>query len=290
MYRQKMINKHKKGFNLLRWKASILIVLLMGLINGFSAAAQTKEPVYYVNIVTNMGTMKVKLYNETPHHRDKFLELAGEGRYNGTLFYRTVKNFVIQGGSDDSRNAAPGKHIGYGTAINIDSEFNDKCFHKKGALCAPRQPEEINHFKMSDIGQFYIVQGKKYTNEELDLIEKSVNNPIMIKLKRKYYLPQKEELARLKKENPKEFNKLLRKVKDQIAFDYALSDKKEFTEEQRKAYTTVGGTPELDGEYTVFGEVVEGLSVINKIAALKTDKNNRPLKDVTIKIEIVKLK
>jgi cyclophilin family peptidyl-prolyl cis-trans isomerase len=271
-------------------KQFLIVIFALLLLTDIAAKAQDREPVYYVKIITNMGTMKVKLYNETPHHRDKFMELAAKGRYDGTLFYRVVKNFVIQGGSDDSRNAPPGKHIGYGTAINIDAEFNDKCFHKKGALCAPRQPEEINHFKMSDIGQFYIVQGKKYTNEELDLIEKSVNNPIMIKLKRKYYLPKKEELARLKKENPKEFNKLLRKIKDQIAFDYALSDKKVFTPEQRKAYTTVGGTPELDGEYTVFGEVVEGLSVIDKIASLKTDKNHSPLKDVTIKVEIVKLK
>jgi cyclophilin family peptidyl-prolyl cis-trans isomerase len=271
-------------------KQLLIIIFALLLLTDISAKAQDNEPVYYVKIITNMGTMKVKLYNETPHHRDKFMELAAKGRYDGTLFYRVVRNFVIQGGSDDSRNAPPGKHIGYGTAINIDAEFNDKCFHKKGALCAPRQPEEINHFKMSDIGQFYIVQGKKYTSEELDLIEKSVNNPIMIKLKRKYYLPKKEELAKLKKENPKEFNKLLRKIKDQIAFDYALSDKKVYTPEQRKAYTTVGGTPELDGEYTVFGEVVEGLSVIDKIASLKTDKNHRPLKDVTIKVEIVKLK
>ncbi len=271
----------------------VLIFVLLGLIvqgNTAPVFSQSKEPVFYVNIITNMGTMKVKLYNETPHHRDMFLELAAKKHYDGTLFYRVVKNFVIQGGSDDSRNAPPGKHIGYGTAITIDSEFSDRCFHKKGALCAPRQPEDINHFKMSDIGQFYIVQGRKYTNEELDLIEKSVNNPIMIRLKRKYYLPHKEELAKLKKENPREFNKLLRKIKDDIALDYAVSDKKEFTEEQRKAYTTVGGTPELDGEYTVFGEVVEGMSVIDKIAALKTDKNHRPYKDVTIKVEIVKLK
>ena len=271
-------------------KRIFLIGFVLILFSNIQGVSQSSEPVYYVNIITNMGTMKVKLYNETPHHRDKFLELVGKKHYDGTLFYRVVKNFVIQGGSDDSRNAPPGKHIGYGKAINIDSEFNDKCFHKKGAICAPRQPEDINYFKMSDIGQFYIVQGKKYTNEQLDLIEKAVNNPIKIKLKKKYYIPKKEELARLKKEDPREFNKLLREIKDQIAFDYALADTKEFTPEQRKAYTTVGGTPELDGEYTVFGEVVEGMNVIDKIAALKTDKNNRPLKDVTIRVEIVKLK
>ncbi|TRX71591.1 peptidylprolyl isomerase [Carboxylicivirga sp. M1479] len=249
--------------------------------------SQAQEPVSYVHISTNLGTMKVKLYNETPEHRDNFLKLVGQKHFDGTLFYRVVKGFVIQGGSSDSRNAAPGRAIGYGKAINIDAEYHENCFHKRGALCAPRQPEEVNHFKMSDISQFYIVQGRKYSTEELDLIEKATNNPIKIELKKQYYLPHKEELARLKKEDPKGFNKLLREIKDKINFQYSLSDKIEFTETQRQKYTTVGGTPELDGDYTVFGEVVEGMSVLNKIASSPVDKNNRPTSNVTIKVSIV---
>ncbi|WP_430812522.1 MULTISPECIES: peptidylprolyl isomerase [unclassified Carboxylicivirga] len=262
-----------------------IITTVLSLFLLISARAQ--EPVYYVNISTNMGTMKVKLYNETPNHRDEFLKLVGQQHFDGTLFYRVVKGFVIQGGSSDSRNAAPGRAIGYGKAINIDAEYHDNCFHQRGALCAPRQPEEVNHFKMSDISQFYIVQGRKYTDEELDNIEKATNNPIKIELKKQYYLPHKEELARLKKEDPKGFNKLLREIKDKINFHYSISDKIEFTDDQRKIYTQVGGTPELDGDYTVFGEVVEGLSVVNKIAALPVDKNNRPRTDVKIKVSIV---
>jgi cyclophilin family peptidyl-prolyl cis-trans isomerase len=261
-------------------------LLLFVLLSQFSGS-EAQEPVYYVNIITNMGTMKVKLYNETPNHRDHFLKLVGEKHFDGTLFYRVVKGFVIQGGSSDSRNAAPGRAIGYGKAINIDAEYNDNCFHKRGAICAPRQPEEVNHFKMSDVSQFYIVQGRKYTLEELDLIEKATNNPIMIELKKQYYLPHKEELARLKQEDPKEYNKLLRDIKDKINFHYSISDKIEFNEAQRNAYTTIGGTPELDSDYTVFGEVVEGLGVINKIASLPVDKNNRPQADVTFKVSIV---
>ncbi len=253
----------------------------------YFSMVQAQEPVYYVNISTNLGTMKVKLYNETPNHRDNFLKLVGEQHFNGTLFYRVVKGFVIQGGSSDSRNAAPGRAIGYGKAINIDAEYHDNCFHKRGAICAPRQPEEVNHFKMSDVSQFYIVQGRKYSNEELDMIEKATNNPIKIELKKQYYLPHKKELARLKQEDPKAFNKLLREIKDNINFHYSISDKIEFSEQQRQQYTTIGGTPELDGDYTVFGEVVEGLSVINKIAALPVDKNNRPQTDVSIKVSIV---
>ncbi len=250
---------------------------------------QAQEPVYYVTISTNVGNMKVKLYNETPEHRNNFLKLVGEKHFDGTLFYRVVKGFVIQGGSSDSRNAAPHRAIGYGKAINIDAEYHDNCFHKRGAICAPRQPEEVNHFKMSDISQFYIVQGRKYKNEELDLIEKATNNPIKKELKRQYYLPHKEELTRLKKEDPRTFNKLLREIKDKINFHYSISDKLEFSEAQRKVYTSVGGTPELDGDYTVFGEIVEGLSIINKIATMPVDKNNRPLTDVKIKVSVVKL-
>ncbi|WP_066630081.1 peptidylprolyl isomerase [Labilibacter marinus] len=248
------------------------------------AHAQSKK----VIISTNFGDIKVMLYDDTPKHREAFLKLAKEGHYDGTLFYRVVKNFVIQGGSSDSKNAPAGKHIGYGSSkLTIDSEFTEKRFHKKGAICAPRQPEEINHFKLSDISQFYIVQGKVYKNEELDLLEKATNNPIKIKLKKKYYVPYKEELQKLKTENPKEFNRRLREIKQKIAVDYALSRKLEFTEEQRNVYTTIGGLPELDADYTVFGEVISGYDVMKKIAALETDKNSRPYKDVKLVVRIL---
>lgn len=263
-----------------------IILILLAILTQYSIA---QEPVYYVNIETNLGTMKVKLYNETPSHRDNFLRLVGEKHFDGTLFYRVVKGFVIQGGSSDSRNAAPGRAIGYGKAINIDSEFNKQCYHKKGAICAPRQPEDVNHFKMSDISQFYIVQGRKYKIEELTNIEKATNVPIKRELKQQFYVPHKEELARLKTENPKEFNKLLRQIKDKINFHYSISDKKEFTEAQKQDYINIGGTPELDGDYTVFGEVVEGLSVLNKIASLEVDKASRPYTDVKIKVSVIKL-
>jgi cyclophilin family peptidyl-prolyl cis-trans isomerase len=250
--------------------------------------AYATEYEHFVLIETNMGNMKVRLYNYTPHHRNEFLKLVNDKHFDGTLFYRVIKEFVIQGGSSDSRNASPGKHIGYGrSAKNIDSEFRQQNFHKKGALCAPRQPEDVNHFKMSDISQFYIVQGRVWSEEELEAIEKNNNNPIMAALKQQYYVPHKEELARLKEEAPREFNKLLRKIKEEIHFEYMLSDYLEFTDEQREAYTTIGGRPQLDGDYTVFGEVVEGFDVIDKIARLKTDKNDRPYTDVVITMEEV---
>lgn len=255
------------------------------LIALLSVASQLWSQSKTVLISTNMGDIKILLYDDTPKHRNSFLKLAKEGHYDGTLFYRVVKNFVIQGGSSDSKNAPAGKHIGYGSSkLTIDSEFSEKRFHKRGAICAPRQPEDINHFKMSDISQFYIVQGKKYKNEELDLLEKATNNPIKVALKKKYYLPQKDSLAILKKSDPKAFNLMLRDIKSKIAFEYAVSDKLEYNDVQRNIYTTIGGLPELDGDYTVFGEVVEGMHVVNKIAALEVDKNSRPYKDVKLVI------
>lgn len=238
-----------------------------------------------VRIKTNMGTMRVKLYNETPQHRDEFIKLVDAGHFNGTLFYRVIEHFVIQGGSSDSRNAPPGKHIGYGTAQNISSEFSSDLFHKRGALCAPRQPEAINHFRMSDISQFYIVHGRIYTHEELDILEKRVNNPILRELRELYYLPHKPELDRLREEDPHAFNALIREIRAKIDFEFSVSDHLKFTEAQREAYTTVGGLPDLDGDYTVFGELIEGMDVLNRIAALPTDKNDRPLSDVKITIE-----
>lgn len=260
---------------------AILTLLLCSVYNY----AQT----HHVLIHTNMGDMKVVLFDDTPKHRDEFLRLVRAKHFDGTLFYRCVKNFVIQGGSSDSRNAQPGQHIGYGTdAVNIDSEFTKKHFHQFGALCAPRQPDKINMLKFSDISQFYIVRGRTYPDSILDKMELAVNLPIKSKLRKTYYLPQKEKLLQLKAEGKaKEYNALVTEIKERMEYEYRISDYKEFTPEQREAYTQRGGTPELDGEYTVFGQVIEGFDVIRKINNLKVDKNDRPLTDVKITITII---
>lgn len=252
---------------------------------AFSANAQTHK----VLISTNMGDITVMLYDQTPEHRDHFMKLVNSGHFDGTLFYRVIQSFVIQAGSSDSRNAPPGKHIGYGSAsVNINSEFHDSLFHKKGALCAPRQPDEINHFKKSDISQFYIAVGRKYSDKELDIIENNTNIPIKKQLKVDYYLPRKKELSELKKTDPQAYNALLREIKERIAIEFELSpDKLIFTKAERNAYTTIGGTPELDGEYTVFGEVVSGMNVVEIIGKLATDKNDRPYDNVVIETQVI---
>ena len=255
------------------------------LFNAIVCNAQT----HAVLIETNLGNIVVELSDKTPEHTKNFMYLVNSGHFDGTLFYRVIDNFIIQGGSTDSRNAAPGKHIGYGVSTKIiDSEFSEELYHKKGALCAPRQPDDINMFKKSDVSQFYIVVGRTYSNDELDILENNHNKPIEIELKKKYYLPEKERLSELKTTDPKAFNELLREIKQKIQVEYLASDLKIFTKEQRQIYTTLGGVPALDGEYTVFGEVIEGMDVVEKIVKLKTDKNSRPFTDVKMMLKVIR--
>lgn len=267
-----------------KWVSSIGLICFSVLLG----AAQEKETLALIE--TNVGTMKVKLYNDTPQHRDHFIRLAKSGHYNGTLFYRVIKNFIIQGGSSDSRGARPGQFIGFGEPLTLDAEIKQHHYHKKGALAAPRQPDRVNFLKESDISQFYIVHGKKYSEEELDIIEKSVNVPIKNAIQRKYYTPEKKALLDTLRKQKKvaEFREIAEKIKQDIAFEWnANTNKVYMPEDKKEAYKTSGGVHHLDKEYTVFGEVVEGLEVIDKIASLQTDKNDRPAKDITIKVRIL---
>ena len=262
--------------------------MLAAIVVAAASTAYSEAQSVRFEIETNMGTMRGMLYDATPKHRDMFVKLAKEGRFNGTLFYRVVKNFVIQGGSSDSRDAKPGQHIGYGDdAVNIDSEFTPKCYHKFGALCAPRQPDKVNVFKTSDVSQFYIVRGQVYTDDYLTKYEKSINNPIKNNLYRLYYIPYKAELDALKASDPAEWKRRMREIKDRIDMEYRVSKYKEFTPQQRADYTSIGGAPQLDGEYTVFGEVTEGLDILVKINNLVVDGNSRPRKDVRMTVRIL---
>jgi cyclophilin family peptidyl-prolyl cis-trans isomerase len=267
---------------------NILLLLTLIFVSTISFSQTTNS---IVLIETNMGNIKLMLYKETPKHRQNFLQLIENKHFDGTLFYRVIKGFVVQGGSQDSRNAPAGKVIGYGDGNRtIDSEFNSKYFHKRGALAAPRQPDKVNIFKESDISQFYIAHGRVYTEAELTAMEKEVNVPLRKSIVKKYLTPSKRAiLDSLKKaKKVKEFKAIASKIKESIAFEYGTTPEKlEFTPEQRKAYTTVGGVPHLDNNYTVFGEVISGMSVINTIANLQTDKSDRPYKDVKMKVRIL---
>lgn len=236
--------------------------------------------------------MTFRLFDDTPKHRDAFIELAQQNYYDGTLFYRVIQDYLIQGGSRSSRNAPPGKRIGYGDPDKtVDDEILPHYFHKKGVLCAPRQPDEVNPFKQSDISQFYIVKGQVFTSGQLDTLELAVNRPIRKRVYNQIMTASvREKLKQLKEEkNVDGFRELADRMKKEIDAEYYMQQGRlEFSEAQRKAYTSVGGYPDLDGKYTIFGECVEGLDVIDRIAAQKTDENDRPLQNVVITVKVIR--
>ena len=230
-----------------------------------------------VKIETTAGDIKVKLYNETPKHRDNFIKLVKDGVYEGTLFHRVIKDFMIQAGDPDSKNAPKGKMLGAGdVGYTVPAEFvYPKYFHKKGALSAARQGDNVNPKKESSGCQFYIVTGKVYNDSTLLGMESQMNenkiNVIFNKLAQKHM----KEIYKMRKANDQDG---LYALQDTLFIQAEAEAAKQpdfhFTPEQIKAYTTVGGTPHLDGEYTVFGEVVEGMDIVDKIQQLVAGHGN----------------
>lgn len=253
--------------------------------NGGIAAAPDTFVIY-----TNMGTMKAVLYDDTPVHSAHYKELAGLKYFDGTLFTRVVKDFIIQGGALDSRNAPAGARVGGGSdAYLLKPEFRKKHIAKYGVLGAPRESGKMNPEKKSDGSQFFIVKGKVYTEGFLDSMQMKVNNPLKNKWWSKNVNPHASELNFLRMSNVKAYNNRIRDYKKQM---YSELKKNPtflyFTKEQRKILTTKGGAITLDGEYTFFGELVDGFDVLDMISDLKTDKNERPFKDVVMKVRYKK--
>lgn len=233
-----------------------------------------------VLIETEFGNIKIRLYDKTPKHKENFIKLAADSFYNGLLFHRVINEFMIQGGDPDSKNAAPGIKLGEGgPGYQIPAKFNDSLFHKKGVIAAAREGDQLNPEKKSSGSQFYIVQGKIYTDEKLDNLE--------IQQSIGPYLNAHPKLQNIVAE--------LKKQNDKAGFDQLVEDiqkKKDFEiikipEFKRKAYKEIGGTPFLDNNYTVFGEVVEGLEVLDKIAVVVTGPNNRPVNDVKMTVKVI---
>jgi cyclophilin family peptidyl-prolyl cis-trans isomerase len=246
---------------------------------------QTKK----VLISTNYGDIKIELYNETPLHRDNFLKLAREGFFDGLLFHRVINNFMIQGGDPDSHGAEPGKRLGSGgPGYQIPAEINPKFFHKKGALAAARSGDQVNPERKSSGSQFYIVKGTVQTQAQLDTMEIKMNYSLQQSIQRTYYTNAQEELNKLRQANDQAgFNKRVSQLKATADSAFRVASKVRIPDEKRKAYTTIGGYPSLDGSYTVFGQVLEGLDIIDKISSVKTDGNDRPLVDVIMKIKVL---
>ena len=243
-----------------------------------------------LKIKTTEGDIIIRLYDETPKHRDNFLKLAKEGYFNGTLFHRVIKDFMIQGGDPDSKNAPKDKMLGTGGPdYTIPAEFvYPQYFHKRGALSAARTGDEVNPEKESSGSQFYIVWGKTFKPAELKQMEHQMamqqEQQLFNQLTREHH----EEIMNLRRNRDRVgLQELQDKLIEQTKTTCKQQDKPTFTEEQIEVYTNVGGTPFLDNQYTVFGEVEEGLDIVERIQNCDTDRNDRPTEDV--KIETVAL-
>ncbi len=239
-----------------------------------------------LKIETSAGDIVVKLYNETPKHRDNFIKLAEEGTYEGALFHRVIKDFMIQAGDPESKNAPKGQMLGAGdVGYTIPAEFvYPQYFHKKGALSAARQGDAVNPEKASSGCQFYIVTGKVYSDSTLLDMEQQMNQMRLNNVFQALAQKHMKEIYKMRKTGDHNGlmnlqDTLIAQAEAQVAGEEPIR----FTPEQVKAYTTVGGTPHLDGEYTVFGEVVEGMEIVDKIQQVKTDRNDRPEADIVIK-------
>lgn len=217
------------------------IVTIIVFIAIITLVTSCKKKENLVVMETNKGNIELKLYDATPLHRDNFKNLVEEGAFDSLLFHRVIKNFMIQGGDPDSKHAEPGVLLGEGDRpYTIPAEFRleEGIFHRRGALAAAREGDDVNPEQRSSAMQFYIVWGKVFNDEQLDYVQKRIDN----------YTDGRVNL----------------------------------TPEMREVYKTIGGTPHLDGQYTVFGEVVSGLDVVDAIQQSATDTNDRPLEDVRI--------
>lgn len=272
-----------------------IISLIFGLnavLLTVNAQTLSKETVI---IETNYGNMKIKLFEETPLHKANFLKLVKEKVFDSLLFHRVINGFMIQGGDLLSKKAKPGDSLGHGDmGYTVPAEFNTNLIHKKGRLAAARESDDINPKFESSAAQFYIVMGKKRTMEELKKYEERINKAHYTNCARAFMKTDEGKLLKKKYDRLKAENNLdsatfvNAQIEAFIQTEHIKTPEYKFNQQQIDAYTSVGGTPHLDGTYTVFGEVIEGTEVIDKIAAAKTDKRDRPLEDIRMKVSLIK--
>ena len=244
----------------------------------------TNSKMTKVKLETTMGDIVVELYNETPQHRDNFVKLVQEGYYDGVLFHRVIKDFMIQTGDGNSKTAGPDATLGDGDpGYTIPAEFvYPKYFHKRGALAAARTGDQVNPERRSSGSQFYIVTGKIYSSDELKMMTQRLANVKKQDIFRRLVNENHAQIETLQRNQDNEgLNELQNRLIQQTEAEAAQSPFS-LTDEQIDAYTSVGGTPHLDGQYTVFGQVIEGMDVVDKIQNAQTGRMDRPVSDIKI--------
>lgn len=238
-----------------------------------------------IGVKTTLGSFTVLLYGDTPKHRDNFVKLVNEGYYDSTLFHRVIKDFMVQAGDPDSKNAVPGQHLGAGGPdYKIDAEIvYPRHFHKRGALAAARQGDQVNPMKKSSGSQFYIVTGTKIAPNQIAGLEARMKNSAMQNVFNNLAMQHRDEIIDMQKRGDRAG---LQALQDSLIAEtektVAGMETPALTPEMREAYTTVGGAPHLDGEYTVFGEVIDGMDTIDRIEKAQTDSSDRPKEDIRI--------
>ena len=241
-----------------------------------------------VKIQTPLGDIIVRLYDETPQHRDNFVKLAKEGYYDGTLFHRVIKDFMIQGGDPDSKGAPAGKMLGVGGPdYTIEAEIKSGLYHKRGALAAARQGDEVNPERRSSGSQFYIVWGQVYNEGQLRQFSKQMEMQQMQAVFNALAKEHHDEIMQMRRERNRAG---LQELQEKLAAEAEAQVKAQgagMTDEQRAIYSTVGGTPHLDGQYTVFGEVEEGLDIVEMIQQTKTARGDRPVDDIEMRVVVM---
>ena len=237
-----------------------------------------------VKFETTLGDIVVELYNETPKHRDNFIKLAKEGMYDSTLFHRVIRQFMIQAGDPDSKTANDTAQLGGGdVGYTIPAEFVPKYFHKKGALAAARMGDDVNPERESSGCQFYIVTGRKFSESQLLNMEGQKNNARIDEIFNELARKHMKEIYKMRKANDEAGLMALQDTLEaQATAQYKKEEKFKFTPEQIASYTTIGGAPHLDGAYTVFGQVVDGMEAVDKIEGTKTGRADRPVENVRI--------
>ncbi len=271
-------------------KILTILVLLSMLVSR--CAEQNTDTV--ITIETEYGNMVAILYDETPKHKENFIKLARQNYFDGTLFHRVIKGFMIQGGDPDSKTVKPGEHLGNGgPGYTIPAEINPKFYHEKGALSAARLSDPVNPTKASSGSQFYIVQGKiipEYEADDLRFDQTKLGEGLRQFMQDPTHKPLMDSLMHLQASgDPDAFKERIYGLVPRIEKETGLKITKDGALEKVKAYTTVGGVIHLDGEYTVFGKVIKGLEVIDKIANQPGDETDRPLKDIPMVVTVKEL-